>query len=244
VVLDRGLWITWYDLPAGGRDAYFSWLHGTQMPRLLKQPGILWAAHYECEKKPPPSGGVHRLRETDDASIPRGNEYILLLGAETAHAFANLTPRRFSTQLSADDRKMLGLRTGERVNIVTEEARADGPSAGRREGKWALSPYIQLGSFNAGSAPEDELLDWYANCRLPSMAKLPGCLGIRKYASVAGWAKHVVLYEFESEQARKDHFLNHEFDHPEWAKWTDTLVRKLVHAPGSPCVARRIWPKA
>ena len=241
-MLDRGLWITWYDLPTDGRDAYLSWLHGTWMPRLLNQPGILWGAHYECEKKPPPSGGMQRLRATDDASIPRGNDYILLFGAETAHAFANLIPRRFSAQQSGADRSMLGMRVGERVNIVTEEARADGPSVAKRQGKWALSPYIQLGSFNAGSAPEDEILDWYANCRLPSMAKLPGCLGIRNYASVAGWAKHVVLYEFESEQARKDHFLNHEFENPEWAKWTDALVRKLVHAPGSPCVARRIWP--
>ena len=43
---------------------------------------------------------------------------------------------------------------------------------------------------------------------------------------------------------RKGHFLNHEFENPEWAKWTDALVRKLVHAPGSPCVARRLWPDA
>jgi hypothetical protein len=26
------------------------------------------------------------------------------------------------------------------------------------------------------------------------------------------------------------------------AAWTDTLVRKLVHAPGSPNVATRLWP--
>lgn len=43
---DRGLWITWYDLPADGRDAHFSWLHGMYLPGLLKRPGYLWAAHY------------------------------------------------------------------------------------------------------------------------------------------------------------------------------------------------------
>jgi len=241
--VDRGVWITWYDLPAAGRDAYMSWLHGAWLPRLLQEPGILWGAHYECEKKPPPSGGVHRLRETDDKSIPRGNDFILLLGAETAHAFAKLLPGR-SKPPSPADAKMLALRSGERVNVVTEEARADGPSVGKRKGKWNLSPYIQLGSFNAGSVDEHELLDWYATVRLPGMARLPGCLGIRKYASVSGWAKHVVLYEFESEQARKDHFLNHEFADPETAQWTDALVRNLVHAPGSPRVARRLWPDA
>ena len=25
---DRGLWITWYDLPEEGREAYVTWLHG------------------------------------------------------------------------------------------------------------------------------------------------------------------------------------------------------------------------
>ncbi len=41
---DRGIWITWYDLPAEGREAYFSWLHGKYLPGILKRPGYLWAA--------------------------------------------------------------------------------------------------------------------------------------------------------------------------------------------------------
>src|SRR5450756_2854312 len=48
---DRGLWVTWYDLPAEGRDAYLSWLHGTYLPALLKRPGILWAAHYATRER-------------------------------------------------------------------------------------------------------------------------------------------------------------------------------------------------
>ena len=90
---------------------------------------------------------------------------------------------------------------------------------------------------------EDEVLDWYANWRLPSMQKLPGCLGIRKLVSVSGWAKHGVLYEFVSLQARNEHFPTHERANPEMEAWTDRLVRTLVHAPGSPNVARRIWPR-
>lgn len=29
---DRALWITWYDLPAEGRDAYLKWAHETYIP--------------------------------------------------------------------------------------------------------------------------------------------------------------------------------------------------------------------
>ena len=240
--MERALWITWYGLPADGRDAYLAWLHGKFMPKILKKPGVLWAAHYAAQPQPLPAGGTPRLRHTDDPSVPTGNGYILIFGGKTAHAFANLIPAKLLPQLPENDRKMLALRVGERVNIVTEEDRSVGPSANKREGKLALAPCIQLGSFNSGSAHDDEVLDWYANLRLPAMAKLPGCLGIRKYVSVAGWAKHIVLYEFESLAARDEYFPFHDKDDPGMAAWTDALVRKLIHAPGSPNVATRLWP--
>ena len=240
--MDRGLWISWYGLPDSERDAYLAWLHRKFIPKMLRKPGVLWAAHYAAQAQPLHSGGKPRLRHTDDPSVPTGNGYILVFGGTSAHAFANLTRRKLEPALTPEDRRMLTLRIGERVNIVTEEARAAGPAARRREGKYALAPCIQLGSFNAGSADEDEILDWYANWRLPSMAKLPGCLGIRKLNSFSGWAKHAVLYEFESLAARDEHFPFHENARPEMAAWTDTLVRKLIHAPGSPNVATRLWP--
>ncbi|HXV10867.1 MAG TPA: hypothetical protein VD839_08695, partial [Burkholderiales bacterium] len=79
-----------------------------------------------------------------------------------------------------------------------------------------------------------------AQWRLPSMNRLPGCVGIRKLVSVSGWAKHGVLYEFASLAARNQHFPDHEKATPEMDAWTDRLVRKLLHAPGSPIVAVRI----
>ena len=241
--MDRALWITWYDLPAVGRDAHLSWLHGTYMPRLLKKPGLLWAAHYASEKQVVQSGVQGRLRHTNDRAVPTGNEYILLCGAEDAHAFAHPIPGMYHAQLPGGDRKMLAMRIGERVNIFTEEARADGPEAKRRGATMAPGPCIQLGSFNAGAhQDEDELLDWYANGRFHSMRKLPGCLGVRKLVSVSGWAKHGVLYEFASLEARNKRFPTHERSNPDMEAWTDRLVRSLLHAPGSPNVARRLWP--
>ena len=240
--MERALWITWYGLPASGRDAYLAWLHGKFIPRILKKPGVLWAAHYAAQAEPLPAGGKARLRHTDDPAVPTGNGYILIFGGKTPHAFADLVPHKLNPGLAADDRRMLAQRIGERANIVVEEDRAAGPSAKKREGKMALAPCIQLGSFNSGSAHDDEVLDWYANLRLPAMRRLPGCLGIRKYVSVAGWAKHAVLYEFESLAARDKYFPFHDKDDPAMAAWTDTLVRKLLHAPGSPNVAERLWP--
>ena len=237
--MDRALWITWYDLPASGRDAYLTWLHGSYIPKLLKKPGVLWAGHYACDMSIKP---LPILRHSDDKSIPAGNSYILIFCGKDAYAFAGLTPYKLHAELPAEDKKMLAMRIGERVNLVTEEGRADGPAVGKREGKYALSPCIQLGSFNINWPDEDEALSWYAHYRLPTLHTMPGCIGIRKMVSVSGWAKHVVLYEFVSAAEREKHFRAHIGKDPAMAAWSETLVRKLLHAPGSPNVANRIWP--
>jgi hypothetical protein len=242
--MERALWITWYDLPESGREEYLSWLRERYMRQMLERPGFGWAAHYRSEAKVPmsgvPPGGPSRLHSTDDPSVPRGNGYILIFGAETPHAYGKPTPSRLHDGLSAEDRRMLGLRGGARMNIMIDEDRADGPDAGTRTADQALSPCIQLGSFNSGDADEEEVLAWYAQWRLPSMQKLPGCVGIRKLVSVVGWAKHGVLYEFTSLETRNRHFPDHERANPEMEAWTDRFVRKLLHAPGSPNVATRL----
>jgi hypothetical protein len=43
-------------------------------------------------------------------------------------------------------------------------------------------------------------------------------------------------------QARNEKCISHESFDPEMEEWTDRVVRKLVHASGSPNVAPRIWP--
>ena len=241
--MDRGIWICWYNLPEKGRDDYLAWVHGTYIPTLLKRPGFLWAAHYASYDNVAISGEAGRLTNVKSGEVPTGDRYILMFGAENAHVFANPTPQELHAQFTETDRKMLALRVGERSNIMAEEARVHGPDAKRPEAEMALSPCVQLGSFNAGKyQEEDELAAWYAQWRLPCMQKMPGCVRVRKLVSVSGWAKHAILYEFVSARARNEKFVDHESVNPEKEAWTDRVVRKLVHAPGSPNLARRIWP--
>jgi hypothetical protein len=245
--MDRGIWMTWYNLPAAGRSDYLDWLHGRHIPAMLKRPGYLWAAHYASEDNVKMTGAPNRLRKTSEPGVPTGDRYILLFGAADAHVFVNPTPAQMHEQLSAEDHKMLALREGERANIATEEARIHGPEfdATRHAPGRGPAAGIQLGSFNAGPGQdEDELAAWYAQWRMPSMQKLPGCVRVRKYASVSGWAKHMIMYEFLSTRARDATFVEHEKVNPKMEQWTDVVVRKLVHAPGSPNLAARIWPAA
>jgi hypothetical protein len=240
MALDRGLSVAWYDLPESGRDEYLKWLHETYIPKLLKYPGILWAAHYRNEDSIKP---LPRLRHTQEPAVPGGYQYLFLLGAKDAHALCALTPYRQKGKRSAEDERMLSMRIGERLNVFTEEARVDGPDAKRREGQYTPAPCIQLGSFNSGSyEDEDELLSWYADYRLPAMEVIPSSIGLRKLVSVSGWAKHAVMYEFTSLEGRDKNFRAHEAKDPRTAQWTEEVIAKLVHAPGSPNVAQRIWP--
>jgi hypothetical protein len=240
--MDRAYWITWYNLPGDGREAYLAWLHTTYIPRVLERPGVLWGAHYASEDNVIPlGGGKGRVRQSA-GDVPSGDRYILLFGARETHPFADPSPKQFHASLPESERRMLAMRSGERVNIMLEESRVHGPAARKHEPELTPSPCIQLGSFNSGSyGDEDEIARWYAQWRLPSMQTVPGCVRVRTLISVAGWAKHACLYEFASLEARNEHFIYYDRDRPDMESWSKEIVKKLVHAPGSPNVAQRIW---
>ena len=240
--MTSGIWITWYNLPDKGATDYLAWLHGSYIPKVLARPGVLSAAHYASEIK----AAMHHaasLKQTIDKKVPIGDRYILIVGAENAHVFLDPTPAVFHAALPDLDRKMLAVRIGERSNIMVVQGETYGPE-GRRSDDMSFSPAIQIGSFNAEAyQDEDDLGAWYAQWRLPrSMATMPGCVQVRKLVSISGWAKHACFYEFESLEARNTKYADHEKSTPEMLDWGLRVVAKLVHAPGSPNVARRIWP--
>ena len=240
--MDRGIWATWYDLPEEGRDEYLGWLHEVHLPEALERPGYLWAAHYASEEKVI-NNVEGRLSHTPDTGIPAGDRFILLFGAETTGPFFNPTPAELAETYPADAKEMLGRRIGVRSAIFVEETRVDGPEVSQRSADMTPGPCIQMGSFNSGKLEdEDELGAWYAQWRLPCMETLPGCIGCRKLVSASSWAKHSVLYEFVSLEVRDAEFPKHEKGNPEKEAWTDAVVRKLVHAPGSPNVGLRLFP--
>ena len=84
---------------------------------------------------------------------------------------------------------------------------------------------------------EDELETWYARSRLPLMAPMTGCVGARKLVSISGWAKHAILYEFVSLEAVENYFVDTD------QAWSRRVVANLIHAPHSPGLGVRIWPR-
>lgn len=239
---DRALWISWYDVAPAARAEYQAWLHQSYLPALLRRPGYLAAAHYATVERMTTLRRENAVEHPAVAGVPRGREFMLLVVAEDANVFGTPSPQALHAALPEADRRLLQLRANERVNIMVETARVSGPEEKQYGGGALTAPCIQLGSFNCPQPDEEEMLAWYAQSRMPAMKTLPGCVRTRRLASVAGWAKHAILYEYTSLDARNKSYMSMEDGRPEMKAWADRVVAKLVHAPGSANLAERIWP--
>lgn len=245
--MDQGIKAIWYDLPATETDGYLRWLHEVYLPAIVQLPGRLWAAHYQVM-----GGGAgmygdatDRFARADAAEVGGGKDYLLLIGAGSPHAF--FKPVRAETEIEEDahTRKMKSLWIGARPCVFAEEARINGPEYDQKVPSGTPGPAIQMGSFRTKTiADEFDLAAWYAQYRLPAMARMPGCIATRKLLTVAGWAKHAVMYEFTSLQARQEHFHHHESLGLDKTVWTNKIINYTIHAPGSPSLGQRIWPAA
>jgi hypothetical protein len=154
------------------------------------------------------------------------------------------SPSQLKDRQDERTRRMTRLRRETYMCIFAEEARVDGPDVKRRGPGITPGPFVQMGNFNANDYRiEDEIGAWYAQHRLPFMAAMPGCIGARKLLATAGWGKHSVLYEYVSLEAREERFVPHEEKVHDGESWTARILPQLVHAPCSPAVGRRIWPR-
>ena len=234
---DRGLWVTWYDLPDNGRDAYLSWLHESYLPALLKRPGYLWAAHYATRD----TENRADLHHVEDPKVPTGFRYMLLIGAKDAGVFGNPAPIEIHAALPDQGRKMLAMRIGERVNLMTESSRCEGHAGNAYKDGLTGAPCIQVGSFNCPVEYEEEMLAGYVQQRMPAHCGTSSCIRVRKLNSVAGWAKHAILYEFASLEGFNRDYPSANAKSPLGFK-EHSIVPMLIHAPNGPNSALRMWP--
>jgi hypothetical protein len=238
---DRGLWITWYDLPMDGRDAYFSWLHGTYLPDVLKRPGYLWAAHYASQDLEGGADNATRYKHVDDPKVGKGYRYMLLIAAADANVFGDPVPSVIHAALPEQGKKMLAMRVGVRMNLFTETGRRDGRAHGAYKEGMTGTPCIQVGSFDCPTEFEEEMHAGYVLERLPKMCATPSCVRVRKLNSVAGWAKHGIIYEFASKEGFDRDYAPAVANSPLGLNGR-SVVPNLVHAPNGPNSALRIWP--
>lgn len=241
--MDNGIWATWYDLPDDARERVLTWTHDTYCPWLRVQPGYAWVAHFRYTGGGPQ---MERVKQTavghTQEAIGTGNQYLLLVGGLSPHTFFKPSITELTPPAGFD--AMLALRQGVRTAVFVVEERVNGPAPREGSPGTGPGPAIQMGSFRMRTPEEEfDLGKWYAQYRLPYMAQMPGAIATRKLAGVAGWAKHSVLYEFASLEARLRNFEEpHEALALDRTRWESQVIAGTVHAPGSPFIGERIWP--
>ena len=233
----------WYDLKVADRKAFIDWLHGDYLPRLQARAGIQWVGHYgmvarTAIRSTDPGGPIRT--HTDDPSVPKGGEYVLLTAAASPDVFFNPLTQNAD---SADDRRWLAKRVEHRDAIFIVEARVDGPEYRSVLPGTGPAPAMQLGNFITRK-PEDEkeLGLWYRQLRFPQISVTRGCISVRKLVSVAGWPKHGVLYDFVSMDPDEENFEKRYRQAARGEKWEGRHVLEyVIHGPGRHA-GRRIWP--
>lgn len=241
--MDLGIWATWYDLDADDEESMIEWIHAKYLPFLKQQPGISWVAHYVNR------GGGETMRELQTnparrggADVPTGCQYVLLVGAPSSYTFFN--PWVLEMQLPDGFGERLGKRRRSRTEIYAEEARVDGSATEYRQWGSTVAPAIQFGTFNMSGIEAEMMLGrWYSQQRLPLMSGMNACVRTRKLLASVGWAKHGILYEFSSLEARmREHEEPHESKTLDPKAWTGQIADNAAYPPGSPFVGERIWP--
>src|SRR4029077_18746740 len=102
------------------------------------------------------------------------------------------------------------------------------------------APCIQTGSFNCPVEYGEEMHAGYVQQRMPAQCDTGSRIGTRKLNSVAGWAKHAILYEFASLEGFNRDYAAANAKSPLGLRG-HSIVSMLIHAPSGPNSALRSW---
>ena len=244
--MDRGIWAVWYDISKEDEEEYLSWLHEEYIPKELKRPGFLWAAHYKSIRSEYHNSSPVQMakRFMEEPELGRGGNFLLLFGADSAHSFLDPAPEELLKSYDDRSREMLSRRQGDRTAYFTEVGRVDGPEIAQRGPGLTTAPMVQMGAYRSDDENYNiEVEKWYVHERLASLPEMEGCVGARKLVSLGGWARHAILYEFISPEAREHYYQIQEAPGGDANHPTGGVVRKLIHSPDSPSLGVRIWPE-
>jgi len=236
----------WFDLADGERDTHWAWLHGEFLPALKAAQGVAWVGHYDIIPHPdrPYIEGAPTKKETTESNVATGWQNVVLTAAHSTDAF--LGPDNGVDALYAASAEGLGAWQNQRMCVFVKEKVVNGPEERVMPYGAGPPPAMQIGSFNTDTPEHNEMLArWYRAERFPRIAVSRGIIRGRKMLSIAGWAKHGVLWE-GVELGPDDYPFESRFIEADRGEdWPGPHVLEYVtHAPGSPHAGRRVWPKA
>ena len=114
-------------------------------------------------------------------------------------------------KLSLRSSRRLSALLNHRSAVYLEEQVINAPEQRASPYGMGPPPAMQLGNYNTNTPEDDvELARWYRAERFARVSVTPGMIRGRKLLSIAGWAKHGVLWEF-TDLPDGDHSFEHRF---------------------------------
>lgn len=230
--MDGAIWGILYDLGEEHRSGYLNWFHDIHIPEKLARPGYFAAGHYGVVS---PDGQPASVMGGETADGVAG--FIALFFGEDTSVFLNPSPAQIKPKQTELTRTMMGYRLHSRSFIATREwgimaMGSNTPPQSRQDAAIGLSLFDTPGL-------DEDLGAWCVQDLKPSLASHTEFRSLSKHVSTVGLAKHVLLSTFASPGAA--HNAHDQAGMTEWAK---RISSAQSHIPGSPLVARRIWPAA
>ncbi len=214
---DGGLFAPAYDIDPEKEADYLAWLHGEHLPRTLAEGSFSAISH--C------------------VAVGAGKRFQLLELMPSYLSFHSASRQEAAKRLPASVSRMMALRLGQVRNHHAEVTRAEGPAAAARGEGLALGPVVYLLRFDVLPEAQPDFNAWLAREHLEAASRMPGLLTLRRYLTVEGEPRNLLLYEFESVEA----FRGGAFERAWATPWAGRLAGALRHGADSKGLYRRIW---
>lgn len=221
------IWAILYDLSPDDRDAYLDWFHDIHIPEKLARPGYVSAGHYAvvgADGAPGSITGAQGERNVEG--------YIALFGGKDTSVFLNPSPAQIKPNQPHETRIKMGRRIGSRSFIAATEWVEGEALAGHERGDAAIV-------LTCCDTPgQDENFGAYCVQDLkPALAQNPGFRSLTKLLAAVGPMKHATIASFSSlESAAKARTMEVSSD------WAKRIAGAQSQIPGSPFLAKRVWP--
>jgi hypothetical protein len=242
---DRAVWAIWYDVDEGDRQRFFQWLHETYLPTLAASKQFAFVANYERYRGPLTASwrlDNEAYERSTTADMKSGTQFVQVIGAASPYPFIKAIEEHDAGRGPKGAGEMLKLRKGVRHEVFLEDERAHGPE-GEKGLDASLARCIQFGNYRMKSVAQDlACMSWYPDVCFPALAQAKGSIRTRKLISVAGWAKHGVIYEFDSPEGRNEAFAEVQKLRAADPSKVFSLGPQTIHAPGSAFIGTRTWP--
>ncbi len=214
---DLGLFAPNYNIDPEKEEAYLAWLHGEHLPRTLAEGSFSAISHFTA------------------VEAPKRFQLLELMPAYSD--FHSAGRMEAAKKLPANVMDMMALRLGQVRNHHAEITRVDGPAAGGRGPGLALGPVVYLLRFDIAAEGEPDFDAWLRREHMDAAAKMPGLLSFRRYLTVEGEPANLLLYEFESVEARRAGALEEAWS----TSWAGEVSASIAHGAHSKVLYERIW---